>query len=321
MAELAAKGVFIGTSSWKYEGWFGQLYTPARYEYRGKVAKTRFQQGCLSEYSEVFKTVCVDAAYYGFPRREYLQGLADQVPDDFRFGFKVTDAVTIRRFPNLPRFGIKAGQVNHDFLNADLFATAFLKPCEDIRRKVGVLMFEFSRFWPSDYKHGREFVAELDSFLGKLPKGWPYAIELRNRHWLRGEYFGCLARHGVTHVFNSWDAMLPVSEQMALSRSRTNPELVAARFLLKPGRKYEDAVKAFQPYDKTKEVNEEARKAAAGLIVEGERCELRRKTFIYVNNRLEGNALETIDAMLEQSKGGRSAIDPLGGRLAPRDSN
>src|SRR6185503_19113546 len=26
-AELAPKGVFIGTSSWKYEGWFGQLYT------------------------------------------------------------------------------------------------------------------------------------------------------------------------------------------------------------------------------------------------------------------------------------------------------
>jgi hypothetical protein len=27
-AELATKGVWIGTSSWKYEGWFGQLYTP-----------------------------------------------------------------------------------------------------------------------------------------------------------------------------------------------------------------------------------------------------------------------------------------------------
>jgi len=25
-AELAAKGVFIGTSSWKYDGWFGQLW-------------------------------------------------------------------------------------------------------------------------------------------------------------------------------------------------------------------------------------------------------------------------------------------------------
>jgi uncharacterized protein YecE (DUF72 family) len=68
-AELAAKGVFIGTSSWKYEGWFGQLYTPTRYEYPGKVAKTRFQMDCLSEYAEVFKTVCVDAAYYDFPLR------------------------------------------------------------------------------------------------------------------------------------------------------------------------------------------------------------------------------------------------------------
>jgi hypothetical protein len=43
-AALAASGVFVGTSSWKYEGWFGQLYTPARYEYRGKVAKTRFER-------------------------------------------------------------------------------------------------------------------------------------------------------------------------------------------------------------------------------------------------------------------------------------
>ena len=74
-ADLAAKGVFIGTSSWKYDGWFGQLYTPARYEYRGKVAKTRFERDCLSEYAEVFKTVCVDAAYYTFPSDKYLAGL------------------------------------------------------------------------------------------------------------------------------------------------------------------------------------------------------------------------------------------------------
>src|SRR6266850_560473 len=104
-AELAAKGVFIGTSSWKYEGWFGQLYTPQRYEYRGKVAKTRFERDCLTEYAEVFKTVCVDAAYYTFPSEKYLAGLVEKVPADFRFGFKVTDEITVKRFPNLPRFG------------------------------------------------------------------------------------------------------------------------------------------------------------------------------------------------------------------------
>jgi uncharacterized protein YecE (DUF72 family) len=72
----------------------------------------------------VFKTVSVDAAYYDFPRREYLQKLADAVPGDFRFGFKVTDTVTIKKFPNLARFGAKAGQTNPDFLNAELCKSA-----------------------------------------------------------------------------------------------------------------------------------------------------------------------------------------------------
>lgn len=75
-------------SSWKYEGWSGQLYAPARYEYRGKVAKTRFERDCLREYVEVFKTVCVDAAYYTFPGEKFLEGLASQLPADFQFGLR-----------------------------------------------------------------------------------------------------------------------------------------------------------------------------------------------------------------------------------------
>ena len=299
-AVLAAQGVLIGTSSWKYEGWIGQIYERDRYVYRGKFAKTRFERDCLAEYAEVFKTVCVDAAYYTFPRREYLEGLAGQVPADFRFGFKVTDEITTRRFPNLPRFGAKAGQPNHHFLNADLFVTAFLKPCEAIREKVGVLMFEFSRFHSGDYAHGRDFLADLDAFLGKLPTGWPYAVEIRNKTWLVPDYFDCLARHHVAHVFNSWEAMPSVAQQMALPNSRTHPELCAARFLLKPGRDYEAAVKAFEPYDETREVNAEARAAGKALIQEGKAAGKKRKTLIFVNNRLEGNALNTIAAMLPE---------------------
>jgi len=296
--QLAAKGIFIGTSSWKYPGWFGTLYEEQRYIYRGKYSEARFEKNCLIEYAEVFKTVCVDAAYYTFPRREYLHQLSHDVPDDFKFGFKVTDSITLKKFPNLERFGAKAAQKNSDFLNADLFANSFLKPCEDIRSKVGLLMFEFSHFRPSDYEHGRDFVADLDSFLGKLPPGWPYAVELRNKTWLCEEYFHCLARHGITHVYNSWDAMPPVSEQMALPGSRTNPDLLAARFLLKPGRKYEDAVKNFQPYDKVKEETPDARAAGRAMIAEGKAVPT-RKTFIFVNNRLEGNALQTISSMVD----------------------
>lgn len=298
IAELAAKDVFVGTSSWKYEGWLGKLYTPERYEYRGRVARTRFEQNCLAEYAEVFKTVSVDAAYYAFPTPKFLEGLAAQVPADFQFGFKVTDEITVRKYPNLPRFGARAGQVNENFLKAKLFRDAFLGPCEAIRPKVGILIFEFSRFFPGDYASGSDFVSDLDRFFQELPRGWPYGVELRNQYWLKPEYFACLARHGVAHVFNSWDAMPPVSEQMAIADSRTNPRLVAARFLLKPGRKFEQAVKAFQPYDSVKEVNGDARAAGMALIAESLRFEPRRKTYIYVNNRLEGNALETIAAML-----------------------
>jgi hypothetical protein len=41
--QLAQRGAYIGTSSWKYEGWCGMLYDSARYEYRGKFAMKRFE--------------------------------------------------------------------------------------------------------------------------------------------------------------------------------------------------------------------------------------------------------------------------------------
>ena len=78
----------------------------------------------------MFKTVCVDAAYYSFPTEKYLTGLADQAPGDFRFAFEVTDEITSKKFPNLARFGSRAGNSNENFLNADLFGRAFLTLCE-----------------------------------------------------------------------------------------------------------------------------------------------------------------------------------------------
>jgi len=98
--DLATNNVFIGTSSWKYSGWLGQLYSPDRYSYRGKVAKSRFEAGCLEEYAEVFKTVCVDAGFYRFPEEGYVEKLSNQVPDGFKLSFKVTDEITIS--PILP---------------------------------------------------------------------------------------------------------------------------------------------------------------------------------------------------------------------------
>src|SRR5262249_5119447 len=139
-------------------------------------------------------------------------------------------------------------------------------PFEPFRPQVGLFMFEFSRFYPSDYEHGRDFLADLDKFLGQIPQGWPYGVEMRNKHWLKPDYFEILRRHHVAHVFNSWADMPPVDEQMSLPGSRTTDTLTAARFLLRPGRKYAEAVEKFQPYDRTQDPYPEARQAGAALI-------------------------------------------------------
>jgi uncharacterized protein YecE (DUF72 family) len=300
LSRLAQRGVFLGTSSWKYPGWRGQIYTDDRYVWRGRFSQTRFDRQCLAEYAEVFKTVCVDAAYYRFPDRGYLEGMVAQVPSDFRFALKVTDTITIRRFPNLPRFAARAGTLNEDFLNADRFAEAFLEPCVPFRESLGLLMFEFSRFHPGDFARGRDFVEALDGFLRRLPQGWPYGVEIRNPSFLQPEYFDLLRRQGVAHIYNSWEAMPPVSHQLALPASRTHPGLCAARFLLRPGRKYEDAVKRFSPYQRIHEVNTEGRAAGAALIRNAVGTAAGR-TFVYVNNRFEGNAPWTLQAMIEEA--------------------
>jgi uncharacterized protein YecE (DUF72 family) len=298
-AELAAQGIFVGTSSWKYPGWRGMIYDESRHLTRGRFSESRFERDCLAEYAETFKTVCVDAAYYRFPDPRHIEGLAAQVPDDFLFTFKVTDEITVKKFTNLPRFGRRAGKPNENFLNADLFASAFVRPFEPFKRHVGLFILEFTKFYSGDYQQGRDFVADLDKFLAAAPGGWPYGVEIRNKHFLRPEYFETLRRHGAAHVFNSWSDMPPVSEQLALAGSITNPELAGARFLLKPGRKYQEAVDLFSPYDKIKEPCEEARVAGADLIRRAVAKSSLRKLFLYVNNRLEGNALLTLMAMLE----------------------
>ncbi len=297
-AALAARGVFLGTSSWKYPGWCGLLYSAERYASRGKFAETKFNRECLAEYAGTFKSVCVDGAYYQFPSEKYLAGLARQVPADFKFSFKVTDEITLKQFPQIERMGSRAGQVNPHFLDAELFTRNFLGPCESIRQNVGLLMFEFSRFHPMDFRHPDDFAATLDTFLGRLPKGWDYGVEIRNEEFLGRAYLEVLRKHGVAHVFNSWDAMPAVAEQMQKVGDALEGVQLGARFLLKPGRSYQKAVEKFSPYTKVLEVYEPGRSAAAALI----ELALRKKSrlYLYGNNRLEGCSPLTLLAVIER---------------------
>jgi uncharacterized protein YecE (DUF72 family) len=294
---LAAKGIYLGTSSWKYPGWLGLLYTPERYRTRGRLSKAKFEKTSLFEYAKVFKTVCLDGGFYRFPTAKMMEGIFSHVPSDFRLSIKVTEDITVRRFPNLPRYGKRAGQFNERFLDADLFVASFLGPLEPYRSQIGALIFEFGHFHPGDWERGRHFVEALDTFFGQLPKGWNYSVEVRNESLLQPEYFQALRRHGVAHVFNSWSKMPPVAEQMKLAGSFT-ADFAAARFLLKPGRTFEQAVEKFQPYTEVKEPNPNIRTALIHLLTTPSPPGRPRRRFLYVNNRLEGCALWTIYAAI-----------------------
>ena len=67
LRRLSAEGIYIGGSSWKYEGWIGQVYSRANYLSRGRFSRPLFEATCLQEYAQTFPTVCGDFAFYQFP--------------------------------------------------------------------------------------------------------------------------------------------------------------------------------------------------------------------------------------------------------------
>jgi hypothetical protein len=120
---------------------------------------------------------------------------------------------------------------------------------------------------------------------------------VRNREYLQPRYFECLREHRAAHVLNAWTKMPTLGEQMAIPE--TFPaDFTVVRGLLRQGRKYEDAVQQFTPYDRVRDENPEARDALRALI--RRMREERRASYIFVNNRLEGNAPETIRAVVEE---------------------
>jgi hypothetical protein len=116
---------------------------------------------------------------------------------------------------------------------------------------------------------------------------------------LRGganQYFDMLRSNGVAHVFNNWARMPSVGEQLALEGSSDTAEFTVARFLTKPGVSYETSVEYFSPYKEIKERVDEA-KTAAEKILEAS-FQKKKRTYLYVNNRLEGCAPLTLKAWL-----------------------
>ena len=164
------------------------------------------------------------------------------------------------------------------------------------RGKTAVLIFEFGTFSRRSFPDAAAFLERLDPFLAVLPREFRYAVEIRNPEFLEREYFACLRRHGVAHVYNAWSRMPELHHQMSIPDSMTT-DFTVCRALLRYGRAYEEAVARFAPYREIQDPDPKARDSMRVLI--GRAREDRTLLFLFVNNRLEGNAPLTILSLVE----------------------
>ena len=283
----------FGTSTWTYEGWQGQVYLKP-------YAKTTFARECLGEYCQYlyngepcFRTVGNDATFYRPLTPNQLRKYLNQIPEDFEMCFKVWEELTIPTYAMHTRYGLKAGQPNPNFLNAKVFNELVLTPYREAKFEphTGPFLFEFQR-------HGMsvgEFCSRLDMFFGQLPKDFKYAVEVRNVGLLGQEYRKTLETHGVAHVYNHWSYMPSLVEQHQRMESFTAPFTVL-RLLTPLKISYEAAKKRAEPYNKIVGELPEMRRDTVDLVKKA--IEDKRQAYVIVNNRTEGNAPMTIQALM-----------------------
>ncbi|HEU4698716.1 MAG TPA: DUF72 domain-containing protein [Gemmatimonadales bacterium] len=308
-AELPVQ-VRFGTSSWTYPGWQGLVY-------HRPYPKTGAAARMLEEYARfpLFGTVGIDSSFYTPPTPDTLARYAEHLPAGFPCVSKVWDELTVHTHTKAKN-PARAGQRNAGFLEPELFLEAVYEPYRaHFRDHMGPFVFEFQTIARGSGLDPQAFADRLDGFFAALPRDALYAVELRNEAFLTPAYFAVLREHGVAHVFNSWTRMPSIGAQLDLPGAVTAPFLVA-RALLKPGRTYDQAVDAFAPYDRIREPLPELR-ADLVRLVEAART-LAVPAYILVNNRAEGSAPRTIEAVArlyaERHAGGAGGA---GGAAAP----
>lgn len=287
----------LGTSSWAYEGWHGQVY-------HRRYPASRFSRDCLGEYAAfavdglpLFTTVGIDHTFYRPATGPQLHHYADLVPDEFRFCLKVWEELTIARYATVPRYGAKQGMLNPHFLDPRLFLDMVAGPVADaLGPKLGVFLFEFQRTGIG----ATEFLDRLAAFLAVLPRHFRYAIEVREPTIVSPHYADILATHGVAHVYNHWTAMPALLDQHARLGGRFTAETVVLRLLTPLGLRYQTAVDRYRPYNRLVQPLPEMRNETVMLVKKA--VAQGRSPYVLVNNRAEGNAPLTVQALVELLK-------------------
>lgn len=271
----------LGTSSWSFPGWAGLVYA-------GRFGADRLSRDGLRAYARhpLLRAAGIDRTFYapldaaGFARH------AAQVPAGFRFLVKASQRCT---FPELRDGGPRgAAAENPGYLDASFARDEVVAPAvEGLGDRLGALLFQFPPLPRAETRDPARFAARLAAFLGDLPPGPPYAVEIRNRELLHPAYAEALAGAGAAHGFTVHPSMPPLAAQAALLPVERQPALVV-RWMLGHGRGYEEARELYAPFDRLAAPDPESRASIAELVARAVRAG--REGLVIVNNKAEGSS-------------------------------
>jgi uncharacterized protein YecE (DUF72 family) len=160
----------IGTSAFTAAGWEDSFY-PAGMK----------PADFLSYYATRFDIVEVDSTFYRIPTLSTVKGWYAKTPSGFSFAAKVPQVITHEKV----------------LRDCDPDFSQFLKTMDSLGEKLGPLLFQFGYFNKKAFLGVNDFLARLVPFLKKLPKGYRFAVEIRNKNWLVPQFVEALRARGV----------------------------------------------------------------------------------------------------------------------------
>lgn len=183
----------VGTSGWSYKEWEKIFYPDS------KTPKLKF-------YSSLFNTAEIDSTFYANPTRGLVYGWARNTPEKFKFSVKIPRSITHDKKLDLAE-GAEVELVK--FLD-------LLRPLNE-SGKLGPLLIQLP---PSFGLSARK---SLEEFFEALPKGYSFAVEFRNKSWLRDpKLHSLLHSYGVANTIVDEPLMpvdtTPTSDEFAFIR-------------------------------------------------------------------------------------------------------
>lgn len=290
LARLLPPGVRLGTSSWHFPGWKDIVWAET-------AAPGDLSRYGLTAYAQhpLFSTVCVDRSFYApLSARQYAT-YARQVPDDFRFVIKAPNLLTS---PWLQGENGARGKPNERFLDAGYAIEQFIEPaCEGLQKTAGALLFQFPPLGRTLTRSPERFIAQLQEFLGRLPPGPLYAVEMRDDRIITRRFFASLKETGARYCVGVHPRMPSVAAQAA-AMSGFGPGPLIVRWNLHSGYSYEEARTRFTPFDRLIDEDRATRESIARLclatVAAGQECT------IIANNKAEGSAPLTLVKLAEE---------------------